>query len=244
MSQPPEEVPPEPEAAPTAEPAASEERGPAQEPDGEPWSSPAAERFTDADLEPAAELRAAGRRLIAELGATAAAVLIAGLWLGVVLTARHLATRVLGALLPEALASRLGEAMAQRADRWGLGLAAGLLATEIVRTVVARGRGRLLAARLRRMVVLVLGGCAVLLAVVLGAPDAGPAAASSPGAAAPALGGLGVQGGALRSFELVLLVLLVLLEVATLPRLTAEPEEGWASPKPPGPPDDEQRRAA
>jgi hypothetical protein len=228
----------------TTEPSnAPDETEPAAEPsdsldDAEPWPQPGGDRFTDADLEPSPDERSAGRRLVLELAATAVAVAIAGLWLGFSLGPRLVAGPVLSGLLPAALAERLGAAMAQKSDGWGLGFAAALLATEVLRTVVGRGRGRALAARLRRMVVIIVGGCAVLLAVVLASSDppatAGPPGEAPPGVSLP-LAGPARQAASLRSFEMGLLALLVLLQVTTLPKLRPEEDEPAVAPAPPGP---------
>lgn len=124
-------------------------------------------RFSAADLEPSPEERRAARRaLVDRLGATAA-VLAAGVWMGGLIALGACAAPFVFRLTPAPFSGdAMGSAFA-RFDQLALGAAVILLGAEVVRTLAAGRRGRTLAARVRRLLSMLLAGAAAYVGLTL-----------------------------------------------------------------------------
>lgn len=114
-------------------------------------------RFTEADLEPTLEERAAARRDLADRAAACAAVVATGIWIGGMIALGACAAPAVFRLTPAPFSGEaMGAAFAQF-NRIAIGAAAVLLLAEGVRTFAGRARSRTVGARVRR-------GAAVLMA--------------------------------------------------------------------------------
>lgn len=118
-------------------------------------------RFEASDLEPSDDERRAARRALVDRAAATVAVIAAGLWVGGMVALGACAAPFVFRLTPAPYSGdAMGSAFA-RFDRIALGAAVVLLGAEVTRTWAAGARGVRVAARVRRLVaVLMAAGAA------------------------------------------------------------------------------------
>ncbi|MCC6557112.1 MAG: DUF4149 domain-containing protein [Polyangiaceae bacterium] len=123
-------------------------------------------RFTEADLEPTPEERRAARRALADRVAASAAVLAGGVVIGGLVALGACAAPFVFQMTPRPFSGDAMGAAFARFDQIALGAAVALLGAELVRTWAA-GRRRTLAARVRRLVAMLLAGAVAYVGLVL-----------------------------------------------------------------------------
>jgi len=124
-------------------------------------------RFSAADLEPSPEERRAARRGLVDRIAASAAVLAAGSWMGGLVALGACAAPFVFGLTPSPFSGHAMGAAFARFDQLALGAAVILLAAEVARTWAAGRRGRTLAARVRRLLAMLLAGAAAYVGLAL-----------------------------------------------------------------------------
>jgi hypothetical protein len=123
-------------------------------------------RFTEADLEPTEDERRACRRMKIEKGATSVAVIAIGLWMGGLIALGACAAPFVFRLTPAPFSGDAMGAAFARFDSIALGAAVIALGAEVLRTW-ARGRRGGKAARIRRMLAILLAAGAAYVALAL-----------------------------------------------------------------------------
>jgi hypothetical protein len=113
-------------------------------------------QFSAADLAPSDDERRAGRLAIADRIATTVAVLATGGWIGGLVALGACAAPFVFRLTPAPFSGDAMGAAFARFDQIAIGASAAVLAAEIVRTWAGRGRRPGPAARLRRIVAVVM----------------------------------------------------------------------------------------
>ncbi len=201
---------------------------------------PAEERFTAADLEPDEDERRARRRDSIDRAAASVAVVAAGVLLGGLVALGACAAPTVFALVPRPLAGNAMGATFARWDRVAIGVAAVLLASELVRTWAGAKRARRLLPRIRRLTAVLAALCVAYIGSVL-SPRILQLHESG------VTRGEGEQGAELEAvhkraelvgkFEAVLALGLAFLHVFTLPsrRESDDDEDEISAPLPPGP---------
>jgi uncharacterized membrane protein len=200
-------------------------------------------RFSASDLEPSDQELGAARRLLVDRLAATVAVLAAGVWVGGMVALGACAAPFVFRLTPAPYSGdAMGSAFA-RFDQIALGAAVVILGAEVARTWAGGARARRPAARARRITAVIAAACAAYVGLVL-TPHIN--ALHHAGAQR----GQGPQGDeldrthktaeAVGKAETGLGALLVALHVFTLaaPRPGDDDEDAYATPAPPGPPDD------
>jgi Domain of unknown function (DUF4149) len=125
------------------------------------------ERFSEEDLRPSAEERQERIRTVVDRAAASIAVLGIGLWIGGLLALGACAAPFVFTLTPEPFSGyAMGNAFA-RFDRVAVVCTATALAMEMARTWAARKRGRGAAARVRRLLAVILAAGAVYSGLAL-----------------------------------------------------------------------------
>lgn len=197
-------------------------------------------RLTEADLAPSSADRRAARVFALERVAAAVAVLGAGVLVGGMVALGACAAPFVFRMTP---APFNGDAMAAafaRFDTIALGIAAVLLACEVVRTFVGGRRGRTLAARARRISAVLLAMSVAYVGMVV-TPRISQlhrdGAARGVGSAGEALDRVHRHAETFGKAELALAVAIGLLHVFTLrARPREEDDDELEAPAPPGPP--------
>jgi hypothetical protein len=201
------------------------------------------ERFSASDLEPSDDERRASRLALVDRVAAAVAALAAGLWVGGMVALGACAAPFVFQMTPAPFSGDAMGAAFARFDSIALGAAVTLLGAEVARTYASGARARLPAARVRRVLAVIMAACAAygglsLSPHILELHRAG---------ARRGIGDLGeelerthVRAETVGKVELALGAAVVLLHVLTLSTRKPEDEgDGDAvSPLPPGPPPD------
>jgi uncharacterized membrane protein len=200
------------------------------------------EQFTAADLAPSPDERNAHRRALLERAAAATAVIAAGVWMGGMIALGACAAPFVFRLTPAPFSGDAMGAAFARFDQIAIGASAVILGSEVVRTVVARRRGRALTARIRRFIAIGLACAATYLGLVV-TPRiqelhrAG--AVRNQGAGGQELNRIHRQAELLGRLEVALGCVLIVLHIFTLPAHRPEEseddEEDAPAPLPPGP---------
>jgi hypothetical protein len=112
--------------------------------------------FTAADLEPSADEKRAARRELFDRVATIVAVLSAGLWIGGMIALGACAAPFVFEMTPAPTSGYAMGAAFARFDQIAIGSAVLLLGAEVVRTLVAGRRSRTIAARVRRLLAVLM----------------------------------------------------------------------------------------
>ena len=113
-------------------------------------------QFTAADLEPSDDDKRAARNAIIDRVATTVAVLSVGLWVGGMIALGACAAPFVFEMTPAPASGYAMGAAFARFDQIAIGAAVFLLAAEVARTLVAGRRSRSLAARVRRLLAVVM----------------------------------------------------------------------------------------
>ncbi|WP_437674416.1 DUF4149 domain-containing protein [Sorangium sp. So ce131] len=124
-------------------------------------------QFSEADLAPSPEERAASRRLLIDRAAASTAALAAGAWAGGMVALGACAAPFVFRLTPAPYSGDAMTAAFARFDQLALGAAVILLGAEVVRTWAAGRRGVGPAARVRRVLAMVIAGCAAYVGLAL-----------------------------------------------------------------------------
>ena len=113
-------------------------------------------QFTAADLEPSDDEKRASRRELIDRVAATVAVLSAGLWIGGMITLGACAAPFVFEMTPAPMSGYAMGAAFARFDQIAIGAAVLLLGAEVARTLVAGRRSRTIAARVRRLVAVLM----------------------------------------------------------------------------------------
>ncbi|AUX26644.1 hypothetical protein SOCEGT47_072140 [Sorangium cellulosum] len=124
-------------------------------------------QFSEADLAPSPEERAASRRHLIDRVAASAAALAAGAWAGGMVALGACAAPFVFRLAPAPFSGDAMSAAFARFDQLALGAAVILLGAEVARTWAAGRRGASGAARVRRALAMVMAGCAAYVGLAL-----------------------------------------------------------------------------
>ncbi|WP_437732933.1 DUF4149 domain-containing protein [Sorangium sp. So ce1335] len=124
-------------------------------------------QFSEADLAPGPEERAAARRFLIDRVAASVAALAAGAWAGGMVALGACAAPFVFRLAPAPFSGDAMSAAFARFDQLALGAAVILLGAEVARTWAAGRRGAGRAARVRRVVAMVMAGCAAYVGLAL-----------------------------------------------------------------------------
>ncbi|WP_437742309.1 DUF4149 domain-containing protein [Sorangium sp. So ce302] len=124
-------------------------------------------QFSEADLAPSPEERAASRRSLIDRVAASVAALAAGAWVGGIVALGACAAPFVFRLAPAPFSGDAMSAAFARFDQFALGAAVILLGAEVARTWAAYRQGAGRAARVRRVVAMVLAGCAAYVGLAL-----------------------------------------------------------------------------
>ncbi|MGK3999155.1 DUF4149 domain-containing protein [Sorangium sp. So ce1024] len=124
-------------------------------------------QFSEDDLAPSPEERAAARRSLIDRVAASVAALAAGAWAGGMVALGACAAPFVFRLAPAPFSGDAMSAAFARFDQLALGAAVILLGAEVARTWAAGRRGAGHAARVRRVVAMVLAGCAAYVGLAL-----------------------------------------------------------------------------
>lgn len=202
--------------------------------------APGEDVFTADDLAPSEDERASRRRASAERALASLGALAAGFLAGGTVALGAAAAPSVFGVVPPPLAGQAMGAAFLRFDKVALGCALALLAVEIGRALVARGRASGLAARVRRLSALVLAAGVSLVAFVFGPTIQSLHAAGArrgEGEAGLALDAAHRKAELFGKLDVSLAILLVFLHVLTLPtpRSGDEGDEESRAPLPPGP---------
>jgi hypothetical protein len=122
-------------------------------------------QFTEADLAPSDDERRAARKFQVERGATGAAVLAIGLWIGGLVALGACAAPFVFQRTPAPYSGDAMGAAFARFDSITLGCAVVLLGAEATRTWASGKRGRTTVARVRRVLGVVLAAAAAYVAM-------------------------------------------------------------------------------
>ncbi|WP_437633203.1 DUF4149 domain-containing protein [Sorangium sp. So ce854] len=124
-------------------------------------------QFSEDDLAPSPEERAAERRFLIDRVAASVAALAAGAWAGGMVALGACAAPFVFRLAPAPFSGDAMSAAFARFDQLALGAAVVLLGAEVARTWAAGRRGAGRAARVRRVVAMVMAGCAAYVGLAL-----------------------------------------------------------------------------
>jgi uncharacterized membrane protein len=125
------------------------------------------QRFSESDLEPTPEERRAARRALADRIAAGVGALVAGAWIGGMIALGVCAAPFVFRLTPAPFSGDAMGAAFSRFDQLAIGAAVILLGAEVTRTWAAGRRGRTPAARVRRVLAMLMAGAAVYIGLVL-----------------------------------------------------------------------------
>jgi hypothetical protein len=198
------------------------------------------ERFSASDLEPSDEERRTARLSLVDRVAAAVGALAAGVWVGGMVALGACAAPFVFRLTPAPFSGDAMGAAFARFDHIALGAAVTLLGAEVARIYAAGARARLPAARVRRVIAVVMAACAAygglsLSPHILELHQAG--ARRGEGPLGEELERTHVRAEQVGKLELALGAAVVLLHVLTLPARRPEDEDEAAAPLPPGPRD-------
>lgn len=124
-------------------------------------------RFSESDLAPSPEERAASRRALIDRIAASAAVLAAGAWIGGMVALGACAAPFVFRLTPAPFSGDAMAAAFARFDQLALAAAVILLGAEVARTWAAGRRGATHVARVRRVLAMLMAGCAAYVGLAL-----------------------------------------------------------------------------
>ncbi|WP_437621528.1 DUF4149 domain-containing protein [Sorangium sp. So ce1151] len=124
-------------------------------------------QFSEADLAPSPEERAASRRSLIDRAAASVAALAAGAWAGGMVALGACAAPFVFRLAPAPFSGDAMSAAFGRFDQLALGAAVILLGAEVARTWAAGRQGASRAARVRRVVAMVMAGCAAYVGLAV-----------------------------------------------------------------------------
>jgi Domain of unknown function (DUF4149) len=125
------------------------------------------DRFSESDLAPGPEARAAARRALLDRIAASTAALVAGAWVGGMVALGVCAAPFVFRLTPAPFSGDAMSAAFTRFDQLALGAAVVLLGAEVARTWAAGRRSIGRAARVRRVLAMLLAGCAAYIGLAL-----------------------------------------------------------------------------
>jgi hypothetical protein len=117
-------------------------------------------KFSEADLQPSGDERAAGRAAIVDRAATTAAVLAGGFWIGGLIALGACAAPFVFRLTPAPFSGEAMGAAFRRFDSLAMAAAVVICGAEVVRTFLARRRRRSAAERIRLALAIALAGAA------------------------------------------------------------------------------------
>jgi hypothetical protein len=195
-------------------------------------------RFSEEDLAPSDEEKQAARRATIDRIAASAAVLAAGVWVGGMVALGACAAPFVFRMTPAPFSGDAMGAAFARFDQIALGAAVTLLGAEVTRTWASGGRARSLAARIRRVLgVLMAAGAAYgglsLTPQIIELHRAG--AQRGRGPLGDELERIHKRAESVGKVETAAGVALVALHVFTLGSRRPEDDEESVAPLPPGP---------
>jgi hypothetical protein len=198
------------------------------------------DRFSASDLEPSDEERRASRLALVDRLAAAVGALAAGVWVGGMIALGACAAPFVFQMTPAPFSGDAMGAAFARFDQIALGAAVTLLGAEVARTYASGARARLPAARIRRVLAVLMAACAAygglsLSPHILELHHAG--ARRGVGPMGEELERTHVRAETVGKLELALGAAVVLLHVLTLATRRPEDEGDAVSPLPPGPSD-------
>jgi hypothetical protein len=198
------------------------------------------DRFSASDLEPSDEERRDERLALVDRLAAAVGALAAGLWVGGMVALGACAAPFVFQMTPAPFSGDAMGAAFARFDQIALGAAVTLLGAEVVRTYASGARARLPAARIRRVLAVVMAACAaygglVLSPHILELHHAG--ARRGVGPLGEELERTHVRAESVGKLELALGATVVLLHVLTVATRRREEDDDAVAPLPPGPRD-------
>jgi hypothetical protein len=190
-------------------------------------------RFTEADLEPSEDDRAALRKVRIEKGATTIAVIAIGLWMGGLVALGACAAPFVFKLTPAPFSGDAMGAAFARFDNIALGAGVVALGAEVLRTWAAGRRGGR-AARIRRGLAIILAAAAAYVALdltprILALHQAGVTRGN------PELDAVHARAELVGKAELAGGLALIALHVFTLGQRREDEDEDAPGPLPPGP---------
>lgn len=124
-------------------------------------------RFTEADLAPSDEEKRATRRFILDRAAATIAVLAAGVWVGGMIALGACAAPFVFRLTPAPFSGDAMGAAFARFDQIAIGASVVILAGEVARTWAAGRKGRSAAARVRRVIAVIMAASAAYIGLTL-----------------------------------------------------------------------------
>jgi putative copper export protein len=198
-------------------------------------------RFTEEDLAPSVDDRAAVRAAVVDRVATSVAVLAAGFWVGGLIALGACAAPFVFRLTPAPFSGDAMGAAFRRFDSFAMGASVAICGAEVVRTFLARRRRRAVVERLRGALAIALAAAAAYVGLaltprILELHQAG--ARRGDGGQGVELDSVHRRAEAVGKAEVGLAVVLVGLHVFTLRARRPEDDEddlGAAAPLPPGP---------
>lgn len=124
-------------------------------------------RFSEADLAPTPEEQRAARRSLADRIAASVAALAAGIWVGGMVALGACAAPFVFRMTPAPLSGHAMGAAFARFDQIAIGASVVILGAEVVRTWVGRKRSKKPAARVRRILAMLMALAAVYIGMTL-----------------------------------------------------------------------------
>jgi hypothetical protein len=124
-------------------------------------------RFTAEDLLPSDEEKQAARRSLIDRSAATVGALAAGIWAGGMIALGVCAAPFVFRMTPDPYSGEAMGAAFARFDQIAIGAAVILLGAEVARTWAAGRRSRSLPARARRILAILMAGCAVYIGLQL-----------------------------------------------------------------------------